>query len=296
MESKLNELIKDYLNELKMQGFSMQTIKSYKYHLNKYVSFVKTNNLDFINLTPSQARLYRNYIIEGGLLPRTTNKALSTLKGFYDYLSEEGKITGNPILMRRLRVKEGQALPRFMTAKELEVFNDWLTTIPDKVALGFRTMLATGIRVSEVAAIKCNDLIRLENGGYIIRIRHGKGNKERYVPVMDADVARKLVDLKKERPIEAPLLNVRAYLYGVWSKKCKSQTGIDFYPHRCRHTVGTQLLQKGIALDKVQEVLGHENISTTRRYAKTAQEAILELAAKADKVREKRTIYRYFIE
>lgn len=71
---------------------------------------------------------------------------------------------------------------------------------------------------------------------------------------------------------------------GIGLTSAKKQIGVHFYPHRCRHTVGTQLPQKGVAIDKVQEVLGHENISTTRRYAKTAPEAILELATKADQV------------
>ncbi len=296
MESKLREQINKHLTDLRMQGSPKQTIKSYKYHLKQYASFIESNNLDFLTLTPSQARMYRNHTIEIGLQRSTTNKALSILKGFYNYLIEEGEITVNPIITRRLRVKEGQALPRFMTAKELEVFNDWLTNIPAQVALGFRTMLATGMRLSEVVDMKCNDLIRLENSGYIIRVRHGKGNKERYVPVMDAEVARQLVKLKKERPTQAPLLKVSSNQYGIWSKKCKSQTGLDFYPHRCRHTVATQMLQKGVALDKVQEVLGHDHISTTRRYASTSQEAILELAAKADMVKEPRVLYRFWLK
>lgn len=174
MESQLRELINKYITDLKMQGSSKQTIKSYIYHLKKFASFMESNNLDFLTFTPSQARLYRNYIIETGLQPRTTNKAISTLKGFYNFLIEEGKIIGNPIITRRLRVKEGQVLPRFMTVRELEVFTDWLTTIPDQVAMGFRTMLATGMRLSEVIDMKCSDLIRLENNAYIIRVRHGK--------------------------------------------------------------------------------------------------------------------------
>jgi len=56
------------------------------------------------------------------------------------------------------------------------------------------------------------------------------------------------------------------------------------------------MLQKGVALDKVQEVLGHDHISTTRRYATTAQEAILELAAKADMVKEPRVLYRFWLK
>ncbi len=283
MKSKLRELVKDYLLDLKMQNNSKSTIKNYIYNLSKFIKFIEDNNLDFSKLNPSQVRLFRNHIVEEGLKPRTVNKTISVLKVFYDFLIEEEEIIGNPVNTRRLRVKEGQTLPRFMTPKELEIFKEWFTTIPENVALGFLTMLATGMRLSELTALLCVDLIRIDNGGYVIRVRHGKGNKERYVPVMDADVARRLVKFRQDRPGNELLIGITARQYDYWSLKCKRQTGLDFYPHRCRHTVGTQLLQKGIAIDKVQEVLGHENISTTRRYARTAPGAILELAAKADK-------------
>ena len=295
MESKLRELVKDYLLDLKMQNNAKSTIKNYSFYLSNFIQFIEDYNLDFSILNPSQVRLFRNHIIEEGYKPRTVNKAVSAVKCFYDFLIEEDEVIGNPVNTRRLRVKEGQTLPRFMTAKELEIFKEWLTTIPENVALGFLTMLATGMRLSEVIALLCVDLIRIDNGGYVIRVRHGKGNKERYVPVMDADVAGKLIKLRQDRPGNDPLLGITARQYDYWSLKCKRQTGLDFYPHRCRHTVGTQLLQKGIALDKIQEVLGHENISTTRRYARTAPEAILELAAKADRVEETKAIYNLLI-
>ncbi|WP_347489286.1 tyrosine-type recombinase/integrase [Desulfoscipio sp. XC116] len=291
MESKLRQLIKEYLVDFKMRGNSEVTVKGYTYKLSKFVLFVEKNDIDFLIPNPSHARMYRNHLVEAGLKPRSVNDAISVVKGFYDFLIEEGKISGNPINTRRLRVKEGQALPKFMTNAELELLNDWLNTIPEKIALGFRTMLATGMRTSEVVAVQCSDLIRLDNGGYIIRVRHDKGNKERYVPVMDADVARKLAEIKRERIDDIPLIDVTPIQYRNWSYKCIKQIGVHFYPHRCRHTVGTKLLQKGVAIDKVQEILGHENISTTRRYAKTAPEAVLELAAKADQVKETRSIY-----
>jgi len=183
-----------------------------------------------------------------------------------------------------------------MTAKELAVFKDWLPTIPKLVSIGFLTMLATGMRLGEVTAVTCRDLMQIPNGGYVIRVRHGKGDIERYVPVMDADVARSLVLLKQYRLPDDLLIVVTAGQYNYWSAKCKKETGLAFHPHRCRHTVGTQLLQKGIAIDKVQDVLGHQSISSTRHYAKTAQEAILELAAKADKLKETRVLYRFWLK
>lgn len=296
MESKLRELVKDYLLDLKMQNNAKSTILNHSHFLSKFIHFIEANNLDFTKVTPQQIRLFRNNNIEEGLKPKTVNNTVSAVKRFYDFVIEEGEITGNPVNTRRLRVKEGQTLPRYMTAKELEIFNKWLTTIPELVALGFHTMLATGLRLSEMTALTCGDLIRLDTSGYILRVKHGKGNKERYVPVMDADVARKLVKLRQDRPLNDLLIGRTAREYGHWARECKKQIGLDFYPHRCRHTVATQLLQKGVALDKVQEVLGHENISTTRRYARTAPEAILELAAKADRVEETQAIYNLLID
>jgi len=296
MESKLRELVKDYLVDLKMQNYAKSTILTHSHDLSKFIQFIEANNLDFTQVTPSQIRLFRNCVIEEGFVPSTVNGFMSTIKGFYNFLIEEEEITGNPVNTRRLRVKEGQPLPRFMTPNELEIFKEWLTTTPELVSLGFLTLLATGLRLSELTALTCGDLIRLDNSGYILRVRHGKGDKERYVPVMDADVARKLVQLRQGRQFNELLFGLTANQYTKWARECKDQTGLDFQSHRCRHTVATQLLQKGVSIDKVQEVLGHESISATRRYARTSQEAILELAAKADRVEETRAIYNLLID
>jgi len=223
MEPKLRELVKNYLIDLKMQNNAKSTILHYSHDLSKFIQFIEINNLDYTKITPSQIRLFRNYNIEEGLKPKTVNKAISAVKCFYDFLIEEGEITGNPVNTRRLRVKEGQTLPRFMTTKELEIFKEWLTTIPELVALGFLTLLATGLRLSEMTALTCGDLIRLDNSGYMLRVQHGKGNKERYVPVMDADVARKLVKLRQDRPFSDLLFGITASKYGFWARECKKQ-------------------------------------------------------------------------
>jgi site-specific recombinase XerD len=233
------------------------------------------------------------------------NGILTVVKGLYDFLVEEEVIKVNPIVSRRLRVKEGKSLPGFMTVEELKKFMEWLTTIPEPVALGFRVMLATGLRVGEVSSFSSKDVIEIESGGYLLRVRHGKGNKERYVPVMDAGVAWDLAVLKGERRDEAPLLGVDSYTFGKWAHKCQQETGMKFHTLRCRHTVGTQLLQKGIPLDQIQEILGHVKISTTRIYARTMPQAVWELAASVDdvsvddvsvdEVKEDRAAYRYLL-
>jgi integrase len=204
------------------------------------------------------------------------------LRSFYGFLVEEGEAEGNPVIPGRLRVKEGRSLPDFMSNEELQVFLNWLKDVPAHVSLTYRTMLVTGLRVSEVAALAPGDLIALENGGYVLRVRHGKGNKERYAPVMAEEVAMELVLHKGGRRDTMPLLGISVNSLHKWAAQCRRDTGLNFHTHRCRHTVATRLLQKGIPIDKVQEVMGHTDISTTRRYAKTATEAVMELAAKVD--------------
>ncbi|SFH07488.1 integrase/recombinase XerD [Desulfotomaculum arcticum] len=291
----LRKQVKNYLIELKMKGSSEHTVKNYGYHFDKFITYMEENNLNYIELTAKQFKKFRNRMVEQGLKPRTINAVLSALKSFYDFLVEERLVPGNPIITRRLRVKEGQSLPDFMTTEELKVFSEWLSAIPGHAALGFRTMLATGMRVSEAASVTPNDIIVLDNGGYIFRVRHGKGDKERYVPVTDSQVVNDLITYTGDRRDDDPLFGITSHAFKWWARKCRLETGINFHSHRCRHTLGTQLLQRGISIDKVQDVLGHADISTTRRYAKTAPEAIYELAAKVDELKERRALYRYWL-
>jgi site-specific recombinase XerD len=219
------------------------------------------------------------------------------VKGFYDFLLEEEVVKSNPILSGRLKVKVGKSLPSFMTVAELDIVNNWINNIPHEVALGFRTLLATGLRVSELSALSPRDVILLESGGYLLRVRRGKGNRERYVPVMDGDVAWDLACLKENYDDRHLLFNMRPATFQRWARKCQTETGVKFHSHRCRHTVATQMLKKGIPLDQIQEVLGHVYITTTRIYARTAPEAVWELAAKIDddEIKETRAVYRYLL-
>lgn len=289
----LRGLVNSYIIELKMKGSSKHTINNYGFHLDKFINFVQDNGLDYVGLTTNQVRLFRNQLVDQGLKAKTINTVLSALKSFYDFLVDEGLVKGNPIITRRLRIKEGQVLPNFMTVEELRILGNWLPKIPGHVSLGFRTMLATGLRVSEVASVTPNDIISLDHGICAIRVRHGKGNKERYAPILDAEVAKDLFRYMGDRRDDLPLFGITHHSFKNWARKCRLETGMNFHTHRCRHTVGTQLLQRGVPIDKVQDVLGHADISTTRHYAKTAPEAILELAAKVDLLKEMKVIYTF---
>jgi site-specific recombinase XerD len=222
-----------------------------------------------------ESKAFRNWLAEG-LSPASVNAVLSACKSFYDFLLDEGLVKGNPFAYRKLRVKEPDKKPAFMTEEELERVREAMGRLPKHVSLAFETMLWTGLRVSEVASLTGEDVIE-EEGKVFLRVRSGKGQKERLVPVMDKEIAWSLLRLSKEKGKEK-LFGVCDGTLKDYAYKVKRASGVNFHSHRLRHTLATRLLAKGVAIDVVQKVLGHTSIITTRRYAETLPERVKDLA------------------
>lgn len=278
----MRNLMSAYLKELGLSGKSKNTVEAYAYHLDRFATWIEENGIDFTQVNGKESRAFRNYLVEQGLAPKTVNTILGAVKSFYDYLCEEGVIKGNPFIMKRLRVAEERRQPDFLTEAELPRILKALEELPCHVALAFRTMLAAGLRVSEAARLMPEDVI-LERGSVFLRVRRGKGDKERLAPVTDAQVAKDLVEYAGEVSEEYPgqsLFYVTAGTLKVYAHRLKKFTGVDFHSHRMRHTLATRLLAQGTPIDVVQKVLGHADISTTRRYAETLPEALFRVAAK----------------
>jgi integrase len=191
-------------------------------------------------------------------------------------LLDEEIVKGNPFVSKKLRVKEPDKKPAFLTEEELKKVNEAMERLPKHVRLAFETMLWTGLRVSEVAGLTGEDVIQ-EEGKVFLRVRAGKGAKERLVPVLDRNLALDLLRLSKERG-KLPLFGVSAGTLKDYAYKVKRASGVNFHSHRLRHTLATRLLAKGVRIDVVQKILGHASINTTRRYAETLPDAIKELA------------------
>jgi len=274
---RLEEMIDAFLRDLKLGGKSKRTLEAYSFHLDKLLAFCWERHLDFQQINGKESKAFRNWLAEKNLSPASINAILSACKSFYDFLLDEELVKGNPFANSRLRVKEPDKKPDFLTEEELERVREAMGRLPKHVRLAFETMLWTGLRVSEIASLTGEDVIK-ENGKLFLRVRSGKGNKERIVPVLDADLGRELLRLSKDRG--------KSLLFGVtdgtlkdYAHKIKKASGVHFHSHRLRHTLATRLLAKGIPIDVVQKVLGHESISTTRRYAETLPEKVKELAA-----------------
>lgn len=214
----------------------------------------------------------------GGLSPRSVARRVAAIRGFYRFLTVDRRITANP--SEDLRPPRAwPSLPKFLSLDEV----DRLVAAPDvSTTLGLRdramieVLYATGVRVSELVAIRLADLHLDEQ--YMTCI--GKGNKERIVPIGDeasawvtkyAQTARR--ELLGGRTSTRLFVNARGgplSRVGFWKilKRYGGEAGLPraLSPHVVRHSFATHLLERGADLRAIQVMLGHSDLSTTQIY------------------------------
>ena len=221
-----------------------------------------------------------------GYSPATTARKIATLRSFYKWLLKRGAVGSNPMTLIRTP-KQTKRLPKAITVEEI----DKLLNMPDnRETLGARdraileTLYSTGVRVSELVDLNRNDLDLNEQ---VIRIR-GKGKKERIIPLgthaisairhyltlLEPDVRFVKVREKALSDVAVPLFvnknGGRLSSRSVRRKldKYLTMAGLDpsISPHTLRHSFATHLLDNGADLRSVQELLGHQSLSTTQIY------------------------------
>ena len=278
MDKLINYFINYFENEL---NYSKNTIKSYQKDLEIFKTFVKDTNINKIDY--NYIREYLSYLYEKNYSKTSIARNISTLRSFFKYLYNENIIKDNPLVLIS-NPKLDKKLPKVLNYQELEnllLTPDINTPIGLRDACILELLYSTGIRVNELTNIKINDINFTEKKILIL----GNGNQERYVLFGN-------LCLKK---INDYLRNGRTYLdkdnnqYLFLNKKGKKisdrtiRTMIDtmcnkasikmhISPHTLRHTFATHMLNEGADLKTVQELLGHENLSTTQIYTHVSNE------------------------
>ena len=277
-------MINEYELYLKTEKkLSDKTIASYMLDLNGFLTYFNNN---VIGLKKNDIEAYLR-VLKNNLSARSINRHISSLKGFYKYLLEENKINEDPTEDINV-MKIAKSLPKYLTSEEV----DKLLNFEIKTPFDYRNkamlevMYATGLRVSELVNLDFNS-VDLENS--IIRVK-GKGKKERIVPI--GEIASKFLKIyldeyrpflvKNERFDELFLNNhgkpITRHGFNFILENIKEATKIDkdITPHVLRHSFATHLLEGGADLRSIQEMLGHENISTTNIYTYVANEVLRE--------------------
>ena len=268
----------NFYKYLDSKGYSSNTISSYKKDLNQFIKFSKCK----IDVDYSFIRSYLQFLHNKKYTNKSIARHISSLKSFYKYLTKNEIVKDNPCLLLS-NPKIEKKLPNYINYNDLEI----LFNIPDKDdILGLRNLLilellySTGIRVSELVNIKLDDIDFDNKRIYIL----GKGNKERYVLFgkICNDILMEYLEKSKNKLNKNSnylLLNKfgnkitdRAIRMIIDDIVKKSSLKLNISPHTLRHTFATHLLNEGADLKIVQELLGHENISTTGIYTHVSNE------------------------
>jgi|DewCreStandDraft_5_1066085.scaffolds.fasta_scaffold01803_15 site-specific recombinase XerD len=278
------ELINRFCAEARMSGKAEGTCQNYDMRLRKFSEWCATNGVDYKTITPREIRAYRNYLVSQDFSASMINSCLYTLRLFYDFLTEEEIVAGNPVLVKRLTVPMPEPIPRFLDDQEIQEVIKAIETIKKPTyRLAFMTMYKTGIRLGEAVALRPQDVV-VQNDRLFLRLVKSKGRRQRMAPVTDPQVAEALLALKKARKGQPTLFGCSKSTLKYWAKYIARTAGIeDFSSHCLRHTFATELLNREedpVPLDLVQDTLGHKNIATTRRYAQTLPSRFFRLAAK----------------
>ena len=287
----MNKEVYSFIDYLKNNlGYSKMTLISYQKDLDDFFSFVKKNNINYLNLFKDDVRLYLKLLDEKKLKSSTISRRISCLRTFYNYLEDQKKVAGNVFKLIR-NPKLDRKLPNYLSYEELRVIFD---SIDIKRDCGLRNRLliemlyATGCRVSEIANIKIDD-INFNNNSIKI---FGKGSKERIVYF--GDYARFYLDMYLNQNIN----NNSKYLFVNEKNEKMDITEIEkiikdivynlsikshVTPHTFRHTFATHLLNNGADIKTVQELLGHSSLNTTGIYTHVSNERLKEIYFKTFK-------------
>ena len=206
----------------------------------------------------------------------------SALRGFYKFLMLEKIITTNPTANLELP-KRNRALPKFLTTQEIELLISSAGDIRNSLRLRamIELLYASGLRVSELCELPMSGIL-----GNKLLI-HGKGAKERLVPMHDAAIhalnkwldARGDINSKYVFPTNSKSGHITRDGFFKILKKCAVLAGIDpnrVSPHVLRHSFASHLLAGGANLRAIQTMLGHEDISTTQIYTHVMPEKLKE--------------------
>ncbi|MCX5703051.1 MAG: tyrosine recombinase XerC [Candidatus Omnitrophica bacterium] len=270
------------------KNYSKHTISNYKLDLVNFKNFLGDTPLEKVDYLT--LRKYLAVLKEKNLGTRSIGRRLSALRSFFKFLTRDGYLKTNPILILSSPKLE-KHLPSFMTEEEVRKLIETAFTNDelDERALRDRAILetfySTGIRISELVGLSLEDIDFI---GGIVKVM-GKGRKERIAPIGDTAIAviRKYLE-KRKKQNDALFLNKsgrRITTRGVMNivRKYMNRAGIrqGVSAHTFRHSFATHLLNRGADLRTVQELLGHANLSTTQIYTHITTERLKSVYDKA---------------
>lgn len=269
---------------------SAHTLRAYRNELQRFAEYlgpdIRWKEIDHVFIRGFLAHLHSQ-----GLSKVSVARALAAIRSLYKWLAREGVVQQNPAKLVATP-KLPKKLPRVPTMEEMNGLLDSAmpenASFPERDRAIFELLYGCGLRNSELVGIELGD-IEEANGVILVR---GKGKKQRYVPLEGAAEEA----LKAYRPERQKILNTTGKItrrlfinrrggplttrsVGRIVKRIAVSKGLppDIHPHTLRHAFGTHMLAEGADLRAIQELLGHERLSTTQKYTQLSMTHVMEV-------------------
>jgi integrase/recombinase XerC len=277
------------------RGASTHTVRAYTREIGDFAAYLEktfTKSGSLAAIEHLHIRAYLAQLYDRGLTKASAARALAAVRSWFKWLAKEGLIQQNPAVLvstpkrplRLPRVPSMEDVNRVLNSLETGTKSEETAAWPERDRVIFELLYGCGIRNSELVGIDLAD-IQWSNEAILVR---GKGRKERYVPLGDeAAIALRSYLPAREVKLTAAgkgvlifdgplLINMRVRgdcrlttrSVGRIVKAIAQSRGLaaDVHPHTLRHAFGTHMLEEGADLRAIQEMLGHERLSTTQRY------------------------------
>ncbi len=273
------DLLKDMEDQLRLKGYSQKTRKSYLGHIRRLCIYYKKHPKDLNN--EELQRYLLNLLNNENKSHSYVNQSISAMKFIYNVVLKQ------IIQINIHRPKKEHKLPDVLSQEEvLRLLN---SVQNDKHRAILFLVYSSGLRVSEVVRLKIKDI---DSTRMMIHIRQGKGKKDRYVILSEAALKELRNYTKKYRPIDwiFPSSNEDKHLtersvQKIFEKaRYKSKIQKNVSVHSLRHSFATHLLEGGIDLRYIQELLGHRNIKTTEIYTHVSRKDISRIKSPLDQI------------
>jgi len=268
------EVYEKIFNELKIQGKSDRTIKMYWFYNEKFLDYIKK---DPNGVTQDDAKAFLAYLISDKKYDASSVAlARSSLKFFYDGL------LGKKVAVDIKTPKKQRRLPEVPTKEDIQKMINSAKKLRNKLLIEF--MYASGLRVSECAKIKVENLDLEEKTGLL---KEGKGGKDRFFILSDKlveDLKKYLKTQDSEYIFPGPKgpMGVRNIQRIISNIAKKSGVKKRIYCHLLRHAFATHLLEAGVDIRKIQELLAHSNLQTTQFYTQVSTKELKKVKSPLD--------------
>ncbi len=273
-------MMKEYIRFLRLQrGYSPNTIEAYHSDILRLSAYMEEQGRDVRTATLSDLEAFLGYLTDQGLSARSKSRVISSMRSYFGFLKQEEYIDRDPTQLLDTP-NLGFHLPTVLTTEEVDAIEDAIDLSKweghrNKAII--ETMFSCGLRVSELVNLKLSELYLEER---YVRVT-GKGNKERLIPISHSAIEelqwwfidRNQMQNIKRGEEDYVFLNRRGShltrtMILIMLKGLARDAGITktISPHTLRHSFATALLEGGADLRVIQDLLGHESISTTEIY------------------------------